>query len=177
MPISRVGRILRMIEDGDHDVFAFDVTRKRHPLGARAPALLFADFAFAAQVDAGYAGVVHHRDFGRIALFVGEDFRFGGWLLELACDADAERAFFRVVEDDLLVLRGQRDDPIDDPDVICGAEDDRLVLPHDLRAVGHDPIHRHTELRAALPAFHSVHCAVFDRAELTDPALITPDPI
>src|SRR5215468_12645011 len=149
MPISRVGRILRMIEDGDHDVFAFDVSGKRHPFGARAPALLFADFAFAAQVDAGYAGVIHHRHFGRIALFVGKDFRSGGWLFELARDADAERAFFRVVEDDLLVLRGQSDDAINDPDVFRGAEDDRLVLPHDLRAIWHDPIHRHAELRAA----------------------------
>src|SRR5262245_14410506 len=176
MPIGRISRILRMIEDGDHDVFAFDVTRKRHPLGARAPTFLFADFAFAAQVDAGYAGVVHHRHFGRIALLVSEDFWSGGRLFELARNADAERDFFRVVEDDLLVLRGQRDDAIDDPHVFCDAEDDRLVLLHDLRAIGHDPIHRHAELRAALAAIHGLHCTVFDHAELTAPALIAPDP-
>src|SRR5882672_749607 len=133
VPVSRIGRILRVIEDGDHHILiavrAFDAAGQRHPFGARAPGVLLADFAFAAQVDARDAGVVHQGDFGRIALLVGEDFRLGGRLFELARDADAERAFFRIVEDDLLVLRGERDDAVNDADVFRGAEDNRLVLP------------------------------------------------
>src|SRR4030095_9327554 len=98
------------------------------------PALFFADLAFAAQIDALDAGVVHNGDLGRIALLVGEDFRFGGRLFELARDAESERALFRVVEDDLLVLRRERDDAVDDAEVFRGSEDNRLVLLQDLRA-------------------------------------------
>ena len=95
-----------MIEDAKHDVFAFDIATQRHPFGACSPTIFFAHFAFTGQVFSVYSGVIQSWNFGRNAVGVGEDFRFGGRLFQLTSDADAECAFFAVVEDYFFILCG-----------------------------------------------------------------------
>ena len=152
MPVGRVGDVLRVVEDADADVFAADVAGEGHPLGARAPGVLLADGAFAAQVDAVDAGVVELGDGGGLAAAVGEDLGLGRGLLERAGDADGDDAFLGIMEDRRLVLRGQGDDAVDDAQVLGGAEDEGLVLLEHLGAVGHDPIRGDFEGRGAVAA-------------------------
>jgi len=95
---------------------------------------------------------------------VGEDFGLGGGLLEGARHADGDDAFLGVMEDGGLVLGGQRDDAVDDAEVLGGAEDERLVLLQHLGAVGENPVGRHLEGADAFAALHGEDRLVLDAA-------------
>src|SRR5580765_4335664 len=166
MPVGGIGRILRMIEDADDYIFALYVARKSHPLGASSPGALLANLALAAQIDPVDSLVVHHRNFGRVAVGIRKDLGLVGGLLELAGYANAERALLAVVEDHLLVLGCERDDAVDDPDILRCPEDDPLVFLHDLLAARHDPVHGDVHLSAVLAVGHLVHGAMLDGAHL-----------
>src|SRR5437667_287879 len=85
-------------------------------------------FAFAAEVNAVHAGVVHLGDGGGAAARVGEDFGFVGRSFQSACHAEAEHAFFIVGEYNFFAKGMQSRDAIHAAEVWAATKDEAGVF-------------------------------------------------
>src|SRR5216683_1542537 len=139
MPVCWMPRILWMVEHGDGNGVGADSAGENTPVAAGAPGCV-AFFSFAGEVCAVDAVVVHFCYLRGVPSGVGEDFGLVGGGFEGAGYADAEQAFFVVLEDYLFGLGLQRGDAINGPGIFVAAENEFRVFFEDELILAGDPV-------------------------------------